>query len=297
MDVKDIVRRTLPASFKDLLLAHRQLEKLSSLSISKSGCREEIPFLKLEGGMIFYGYPPTQVQRFVYQHFVDEQIRQRLTETAFAVALDVLLRYVGPERPDDHIKSGKYYDLIPGSVVVECGAYIGAYAMRAAQLVGRSGHVIAIEPVEENLRRLSLNVAANNFSNITIVPKALWMKKCRRSLFQEKRQRASLVKGIVRPTRQAELVECDTLDNIIRNLDVDQIDFVRMQINGAEVAALKGMTEILEQDPTLLISAPYQQSYQDVIAILQEKGYRFVKKRYNILAWKKNLHKLEDVQG
>jgi FkbM family methyltransferase len=227
------------------------------------------------------------VQRYVYKYFVNDKIKATLCEDAFAVAIDILLRYMGPESEGDYIENGKYYDLEKGNTVVECGAYIGYYAMRAAEIVGKSGRVVAIEPIGENLRLLSMNVERNFLHNVTIVPKAVWKEKCVQIIFREAKQRASL-KEIVKPGENIR-VECDTIDSILDSFHLNQIDFIRIQINGTEIEALKGMTETLRKGPKLLIAAPYRRggkySYEEVISILSRNGYSAVRRGGNIFAW------------
>jgi FkbM family methyltransferase len=292
MYIKNIARKFVPTSIKDLIptYKHRVIKRLFYLPISDTGVSEEgIPFVRLENGLIFYGYQPTRLQRYIYKYFLDHKIKAILSEEAFAVALDILIRYVEPESGSDYIKSGKYYNLEEGNTVVECGAYIGYYAMRVAEMVGESGCVVAIEPVAENLRRLSMNVEKNSFSNVIVVSKAVWKEKTVQNLFIEVKQRASLINKMVK-SNESVSIECDTIDNILEDLDINQVDFVRIQVNGAEVEALTGMTETLKKGPKLLVASPYQRDklllYEKVISILHKAGYSIIKEGESIFAWK-----------
>lgn len=190
VDIEKAARKFLRPSLLNPVLALRQLEitrRLPSLRISGSGLSEEgIPFVKLENGLIFYGYRPTLAQRYVHKYLLNKKTKGVVSKYAISVALDIIRRYLGPESERDYIKSGKYYDLEEGSTVVECGAYMGYYTMRVAEIVGESGLVIAIEPVEENLRLLSMNVERNHFHNVSIVPKAVWKERCVQTLFRKK---------------------------------------------------------------------------------------------------------------
>lgn len=107
--------------------------------------------------------------------------------------------------------------------------------------------------------------------------------------FQEEKQAASVISTVLDPNESMR-VECDTIDNILRDLGVSQVHFIRIQINGAEVEALEGMTETLKKGPTLLIAAGYERggkrSYEEVIPILHENGYSTVRKGGHVFAWK-----------
>ena len=67
------------------------------------------------------------------------------------------------------------------------------------------------------------------------------------------------------------------MDNILRELGIVNVDFITIEINGAEIEALEGMRETLNQDVNLAIAAPYnrfgQSSYKIVDSMLQNKGF------------------------
>jgi len=61
----------------------------------------------------------------------------------------------------------------PGWTVLDVGAFIGVYALRAASLVGPSGLVVAVEPLPSSYRLLELNVRANRLGNVRLVGAAV----------------------------------------------------------------------------------------------------------------------------
>src|SRR5437879_4053080 len=81
----------------------------------------------------------------------------------------------------DHLKVGQFYEpdianvmlrcLTDGDVVVDVGANVGFFTILASELVGASGRVIAFEPGQENLQRLSKNLELNESHNVTIIEK------------------------------------------------------------------------------------------------------------------------------
>ena len=60
-----------------------------------------------------------------------------------------------------------------GDIIVDAGANVGMFTLKAARLVGPSGAVIAFEPVKENLKLIKDNIYINNLKNVSIIPKAL----------------------------------------------------------------------------------------------------------------------------
>jgi len=62
--------------------------------------------------------------------------------------------------------------LKPGDVFVDAGTNCGIFTTFAANRVGARGHVVAIEPIPEMVRRLRLNIATNGFGNVSIFESA-----------------------------------------------------------------------------------------------------------------------------
>ncbi|MCS7104822.1 MAG: FkbM family methyltransferase [Thermofilaceae archaeon] len=71
-----------------------------------------------------------------------------------------------------HVYYYRDYEMLPGFKpepgwrVVDIGAFIGLYSLRAAKLVGVEGFVLAVEPLPSTYRALKLNVTANKLSNV-----------------------------------------------------------------------------------------------------------------------------------
>ena len=252
-------------------------DRIATLPIVSSGlCEDGVPFVRLNNDRVFYGYLPTRRQRMIYRRFCDRAVQRNVDECAIDVALGIVNRYLGPQSEETHISQGKYYDLQPGNIVVEVGAFVGYYAMRASELVGPSGHVVAIEAVRENLELLKRNVEANSISNITFVHRAAWNSTGTLNVFRKTKQQASAIPGMV-PSDEGADVPCDTVDNVLKEAGIERVDFVRMQINGAEWEALEGMEETLSKYPKLLVAAILQRdgqpSWKTVAPQLQKHGY------------------------
>lgn len=142
--------------------------------------------------------------------------------------------------------------LRPGMTVFDVGANLGYFSLIAAQLVGKSGRVICLEPdprVAEVLRR---NVAANGFQNASVVQAAA-SDSCGEVSFGC--APASSWSGIYyeRPTKRI-VVRAVTLDSLCGELGLSRVDFVKIDIEGAEGVALEGMSEMLRrQRPQVLV--------------------------------------------
>jgi|LGOV01.1.fsa_nt_gb FkbM family methyltransferase len=180
----------------------------------------------------------------------------------------------------------RYYHLKEGDVVVDCGANIGMFTVKAAKIVGEKGKIIAVEPEERNLKCLKKNIEINGLKNCVVVSKGVWSEKSRmkfflgpasgwHSLIEEswfREKYTSLEKTFAE-------IEVDTLNNILKELEIDKVDFIKMDIEGAEIEALKGMEETLRNnDVKLAIEAFHvvdcKPTSETIIPLLKGIGFK-----------------------
>lgn len=258
-------------AIKTLRSKYLYYKRIQELPITNSGITKDgIPFIKLTNGPVFYGYLPTTFQKYIYKIFYNKKTKNILKEECINVASDIEFRYYGVQNRKKHL------DFKTGDVIIEIGAYIGYYSMRAADVINKSGHVVAIEAIPANFNLLKKNIKTNVYTNITAVSKAAWHSKDTIIFQRHHRQRAS-AKGNIVKTLEELPVSCNSLDNILKDLKITKVNFVRIQVNGAEMEVLKGMTKTLEQSPKLLIAAIYNKDghpiSEDITVFLKNIGY------------------------
>src|SRR5690606_34858412 len=78
--------------------------------------------------------------------------------------IDACIYYTGDYEP--YLKKHFVKYIKEGDVVLDVGANIGFHTLYFAELVGTSGKVFAIEPIDINFNALTVNCNLNNFSNI-----------------------------------------------------------------------------------------------------------------------------------
>jgi FkbM family methyltransferase len=136
----------------------------------------------------------------------------------------------------------------PGDVVLDIGANIGYYTLILARLVGESGRVYAFEPDPANFLLLKRNVRANGYRNVVLVKKAvadasgpLALHICPDNkgdhrIYDSNDDRATIP------------IEAITLDEYFAD-DPGRLDFIKMDIQGSEGRALRGMAGLLGRYP------------------------------------------------
>ena len=124
----------------------------------------------------------------------------------------------------------------PNGVCLDIGAYVGPYAIMAANAVGPHGKVVALEPDQANRRQLERNLALNGIVNCTVIPCAAWSRSGRIGW----RTGEQPVWHGVDESQSAESIEAVTVDAIVSQQVLDRVDWIKMDIEGGEVEALKG---------------------------------------------------------
>ena len=250
------------------------LNDISKLEIINSGIKDNLPFVKLKDGSIFYGHFPNKTKELLYNN-LPEKTKNKLEKKSMQVAIDIVNRF---KKKD--IKQ-KYYKVKPGDTVLEAGAYLGFYTIKLAKEVGPSGKIIAIEALEDNFNILKRNIIANNIKNIVLINKAIW-SSCKTLPFyinarHDKKQGNSLFKIRKSEQKKYKEIKTETIDNIIKKLKLNRIDFTIIEINGAEVEALKGADKSLEIVKNLVVAAPYktgkEKNYINIKDILSERKF------------------------
>ncbi len=177
------------------------------------------------------------------------------------------------------------FDINPGDIVIDAGANIGGFAIQAAKKAGEKGKVIAIEPDEKNMEVLKMNVEANGLTNVVFVKKGLWSHSGDLELMINNRQGEhsfiinddfSKYDNIIKID-----VEVETLDNIMEELKIDKVDFVKMDIEGAEIEALKKADKLLNQDKIKWVleaahTVDGEMTYGKLLPIFKKHNYKLV---------------------
>jgi len=133
----------------------------------------------------------------------------------------------------------------PGDVVLDIGANIGYYTLILARLVGETGRVYAFEPDPTNFELLKKNVRANGYQNVVYIKKAVSDRSGPLSLYLCPDNKGDHRIYDSRDDRASITVEAVTLDEHFADFQ-GQINFIKMDIQGAEGRAIKGMLRLLD---------------------------------------------------
>ena len=143
-----------------------------------------------------------------------------------------------------------------GDVVLDCGANVGVFTKMA--LDAGASKVVAIEPAPENIESFQRNFAAHMAAGrVVLVPKGVWDKDdvLRMSIDPHNTAADSLVIN-QKPTNRSVEVPLTTIDELVKELKLERVDFIKMDIEGAETRALAGARDTLARfHPRLALAA------------------------------------------
>lgn len=135
-----------------------------------------------------------------------------------------------------------------GMTVIDIGANIGFYSTLFSRLVGPSGRVFAFEPDPEAFSCLEQNLQRNSCSNVVANRQAVSGTVGLARFVRKDFERGFLSKAATPNTSE---VQTTTLDEFMAKQGGCSVDFVKMDIEGAEVSALSGMQQIARANPAL----------------------------------------------
>jgi FkbM family methyltransferase len=170
----------------------------------------------------------------------------------------------------------------PGDTVIELGGHIGYISLYLAHLAGSGGRVFVFEPSPENLPYIESNVAP--VPTIELVRKAASDRSGRLRFFIEglTGQNSTLVENYATfdVTRDRAFssehyrtieVDATTLDAFLDERAIKP-DFIKIDIEGAELLALQGMRECLVRHrPGLMVEVTHQE--EAVMRLMADAGY------------------------
>lgn len=253
------LRRLLPRFIPKRVISP---DRFSDLPIVETGLDGTLAYVRLENGRTLFSYPSSPMR--LRQYWV---IRDKLPRTirpeAFSAVFDVARRYINADVSE--------IDRLVGGNIIEAGAYIGHKAMRFADELGPQGRVIAVEIDESNCQIMRRNIEVNSLQDqIIAVNAGLWSSAGHFVSISNNYQRNSLAQVDKIDGNRTREVECTTLDALIEEYGLNTVEYINIQVNGAELEVLKGCAQSLGRIRRLGINSKYMVDDQPVRPLVVE---------------------------
>lgn len=191
----------------------------------------------------------------------------------------------------DELSNKQYFDLKEivhdkSEVFVDVGSFDGKTSLNFIKWCNNKySHIWMFEADPINIKKIENNFDSEHTPNkTTIIPIGIWNEK---TVLNFK----SLGSGFSSISEKGERVVVDTLDNMLEN---QRVTFIKMDIEGAELPALKGAENIIRrQKPKLAISIyHHKEDIFDIPAVLLEynSDYKFYLRHYSLAMYETVLY-------
>ena len=174
-----------------------------------------------------------------------------------------------------------------GDIVIDCGANVGLYTNFIRSIVGKSGFVHAFEPIPSTFKNLQTNTKDYaSLNNYILNNLGLYKKRENLTAYipDSIHGHASLNNHISEwksDSIEEVSIELTTLDSYFSEKKLKKIDFIKMDIEGAELDALEGGQQTLsEYTPTLHLEVNskllknFKRAPSDLFKFLKPLGYK-----------------------
>lgn len=155
-----------------------------------------------------------------------------------------------------------------GMNIIDVGADIGYYTLLFRSHVGKLGKIYAFEPNTESKEILDHNIKLNSFENVKTFDVGLYDSEKKIAMDGD-----TIIPG---DKSNQNIIQTKTLDS----MGIKDIDMIKIDIEGAEMNALKGMKEtLLKYKPSLLIEVhpgklkDFNSSSLEVVTFVKSLGY------------------------
>lgn len=172
-------------------------------------------------------------------------------------------------------------NLRAGDTFWDCGAHFGLFSVVASRLVGPTGLVLAFEPAPSVREVLAKVVSMNKVFNVIVRPEAL-SDRTGQTVFYATDSEASNANSLIKQARHSRgiTIHTSTIDDIASKLSV-RADLMKIDVEGAEFALLKGARGVIEAYKPILFLSLHPEAIAnsgatlgEVFDLLEEFRYR-----------------------
>ena len=169
----------------------------------------------------------------------------------------------------------------PGMRIFDIGGNIGYYALMELTLLGGSGHLVAVEPVPENMALLKRNLRLNGYRDVPVVKAAVSDISSRKTFHLSRQSNLGTFHPVGSATLTGDTINVETTTIPMLAERFGPPDLLRMDVEGHEVEILEGMLEDIRKGryaPIVIFETHLHQYGEDhdMAAILKrlfELGY------------------------
>ncbi len=192
-------------------------------------------------------------------------------------AIDGLTTYVLLEQEDwfeDEIHFVRRL-LRPGMRCIDIGANYGLYTLDCAKQVGSGGHVWSFEPTPGVATLLAASIEENGFDNVELMRMALSNESGSATLATHVNSEHNFLTRKGTGAGHVEIVDVRRLDEVALEHEIRDVDFVKLDAEGAEIEIIEGGEQFFEREsPVVQFEVKNREGMNwELVDALQARGY------------------------
>lgn len=172
-------------------------------------------------------------------------------------------------------------EISEGDVILDIGANVGYFTLLFARCAGKKGKVFAFEPDPASFALLKKNVEINGYENVVLVSKAVSDKTGKTKLYLSEGSNVDNRIYDSHDGRKSVEIQSIRLDDYFKGYK-GKINFIKMDIQGAEKRAVEGMVNLLKKNRDMKLISEFWPFGLDkfgtrpagYLKLLQEQGFR-----------------------
>ncbi len=168
--------------------------------------------------------------------------------------------------------------VLNSGVFVDVGANVGKYTVKLGNQLKNKGTVIAVEPEPVNFKALQKNVKLNNLENVFLENVACSDSNGFAEFYIDVMGNYGGAHSLIKKTKNKIKVKTRRLDHIIDKLKMENIDLIKIDVEGAEANVLKGASNVLKKyHPKIIFESWNKKQLETVKNVLKPFNYKIEK--------------------
>jgi FkbM family methyltransferase len=247
---------------------------------------------------------PNELKLFDYKYFKLHQVEFERTYKSLEdeQSREVFTAFINakisgdPSGLYDLAQFNQYFNdliqLAPNEIFVDCGAYDGDSILEfSRQTKSKYQKIYAFEPEKKNIKKLQRNLKKYKVERVQVIKKGCWSKAAILHFQANDNMSAVSPKGSIS-------VPVDTVDNVVGD---EQVTYIKMDIEGAELQALRGAARTIRLNQPKLAICVYHKP-DDLIKIpklIKRLGpqYKLYLRQHQFISWETVLYAISAQEG
>jgi FkbM family methyltransferase len=255
----------------------KQLKKIISAVFPSGGLKEQIK-------LVYYSINKPAHTSYELAKGNDGKIAFKTTFKEVAMVTNEALYFIVP----DFNYYQHFHKVKANDVVLDAGANCGHLTLFFSKLVGKEGAVYAFEPDKFNITRIETNRKLNPDlpDNIKIEELLLWNENKLVDFYEAGTVGSSAV--WIPNADKCVKKEAVRIDDWVLKNNIQKLDFIKMDIEGAELEALDGCVQTIEKLKPNFAIASYHIVDGEATYIKVEEFFKNINYPYKTVRFRKN---------